>query len=285
MRNGIIALFSGSGIGLLIGVLLGLSVSPTVAVVIGVLASSLAILLGLNDSSFSNQKALRLGAFGYACVAGALFGIYVRTNNLMSPSLEKQKKIYTQIGYSEKEALEFISYKEFSIVNKDWVMKTQENPSNPDDTTAPEKSSYNESLVQKANTSVLFGSEIKRSECEDLEKARNEKDLRYFMNYFTTSGEIWKKIAANVKKDIDTNKQKEIILFVKDVLCKEKSTRTNSTEQAIVATANESMTAEEILKIYKNANGFWKRFALAVEVKVEKSYQKKTLLLVKKSLL
>ncbi len=70
MKDGLVAFYSGSGIGLAIGVMMGLAVSPTVGVIIGTLAAALAGLLGLNDGLFSNNKAIRVGSFGFALVIG-----------------------------------------------------------------------------------------------------------------------------------------------------------------------------------------------------------------------
>jgi hypothetical protein len=124
MKGNLIALYSGAGIGLLIliGVLMGLAVSPTVGIIIGALASSLAILLGLNDKHFSDAKAIRIGSFGFACVLGALMGIFIRTNSVLAPDVKAQFEKYLEVGFTNEQALDFIAYERFGILNKEWKM-------------------------------------------------------------------------------------------------------------------------------------------------------------------
>lgn len=78
-------LFSGTGIGLLLGTILGLAITPVVATVVGTLTSLLAIFLGLNERETPLRlpavNALRIGAFGFATIAGLLLGLYLRVNN------------------------------------------------------------------------------------------------------------------------------------------------------------------------------------------------------------
>ncbi|WP_138464524.1 hypothetical protein [Poseidonocella sp. HB161398] len=78
-------LFAGSGIGLLLGTVMGLSVTPVVATVVGVLATLLAAILGLDAKEGGTRlpavNALRIGAFGFAAVAGLALGLYARINN------------------------------------------------------------------------------------------------------------------------------------------------------------------------------------------------------------
>jgi len=122
MKGNWIAFYSGVGIGLLIGVLMGLAVSPTVGIIIGALASSLAILLGLNDAHFSDAKAIRIGSFGFACVLGALLGIFIRTNSLLAPDIKTQFQNYIDVGFTNEQALDFIAYERFGILNKEWKL-------------------------------------------------------------------------------------------------------------------------------------------------------------------
>jgi hypothetical protein len=109
------AFYGGGGIGLLFGVIMGTSITPTVATVLGALVAILSAVLGLNDSQFTHAKAVRIGSFGLACVLGAYIGLYVRSHNLLSPSLASLKAQYLEIGSSEKQALQFITYKEFGF--------------------------------------------------------------------------------------------------------------------------------------------------------------------------
>ena len=110
-----LSLYGGAGIGLLFGVIMGTSITPTVATMFGTLTTLLAAILGLNDAYFSNAKAVRVGSFGFACVIGAYMGLFVRTHNLLSPSLITLKDNYIAAGFSEEQALNFIAQKEFGM--------------------------------------------------------------------------------------------------------------------------------------------------------------------------
>ncbi len=77
--------FAGAGIGLLLGTVLGLSTTPVVALVVGALSSLLAVFLGLDGKQTTSRlpavNAIRIGAFGFATVAGLALGLHVRINN------------------------------------------------------------------------------------------------------------------------------------------------------------------------------------------------------------
>lgn len=103
-----ISVFSGASIGLMIGVLLGQSLSPVVGIFLGALGTALAALLGLNDAHFSTAKGLRIGSLGLAVLVGGTGGIYMRTHNLLSPSLEQQRDQLRALGYPEKDALRLL---------------------------------------------------------------------------------------------------------------------------------------------------------------------------------
>ena len=103
----ITAIINGAGVGLLLGALLGLSISPVVSGVIGTLSGLLAVLLGTSEKYMSQLKSVRIGAFGFFCVAGIMLGIHIRTNNAMLPDREKMMHDYTKVGFSKQEALDF----------------------------------------------------------------------------------------------------------------------------------------------------------------------------------
>ena len=103
--------FSGVGMGLLVGIIVGLSVSPVVKTILGALAGLLAAFLGLQDSFYSKQQeedatkvydrikmsSIRAGSFGLACAVGILFGVFVRTHDLLTITIKDQVK--NQIRY------------------------------------------------------------------------------------------------------------------------------------------------------------------------------------------
>ena len=78
-------MFSGAGLGLLLGTLLGLAITPVVTGVVGAITALLAIFLGLDGRDTPLRlpavNVLRIGAFGFATVAGLVLGLYLRVNN------------------------------------------------------------------------------------------------------------------------------------------------------------------------------------------------------------
>jgi hypothetical protein len=89
-------------------VLLALSVSPVVGIFVGALGTGLGALLGLSDTHFSTAKGLRIGAMGIALLVGTGGGLYIRTHNLLSPSLREQRDEYIALGYSQADALRLL---------------------------------------------------------------------------------------------------------------------------------------------------------------------------------
>lgn len=213
--NLVLALFSGSGIGLLIGVLMGISVTPTVAVIIGALASGLAVLLGLNDQHFNNAKAVRLGGFGFACVLGIYCGLYARTHQMLSPtaapppSLSEQKAEYVGIGFSDREALDFIAFERFKIKNPSWILVGE--PAGA--------AGGGESLAEKAKMTLLFGAEVDLDKCDELAGPQPDFDLLDVVDTFDIAGGVWRSLAFSVRDEIGAPAGVPLLLAARDAFC------------------------------------------------------------------
>ena len=118
--NIIAAIANGAGVGLLLGMLLGLAISPVVSGVIGTLSGLLAVLLGVKEEYITILKGIRVGAFGFFCVTGILWGMYIRTNNALLPSRIAMMEDYKKVGFTGQEARDFIAYREFNLVPSAW---------------------------------------------------------------------------------------------------------------------------------------------------------------------
>lgn len=124
-------IFAGLGIGLLVGLIVGLSVSPVVSIVLGALVSLLAAFLGLQENTAApdvstdakagnflsrmQMNSLKAGSFGFACIIGILLGLFIRTNDVFSPSLKQQIATYHQAGYDVDYARQLIIFEKFGI--------------------------------------------------------------------------------------------------------------------------------------------------------------------------
>jgi hypothetical protein len=105
--------FPGLGIGLLVGLLVGLSVSPVVSGVLTTLGGLLGAMLGLQSDGADGAASgiarfringLRIGMFGFACVAGVLAGLAIRVHDAFAIPLEQQVARWVAAGYSQEEA-------------------------------------------------------------------------------------------------------------------------------------------------------------------------------------
>lgn len=142
------SIYSGIGLGLLLGLIMGLSISPTVKVVIGALSALLGGLLGLehklgksdHQEHAAHVRNIKLGSFGFAVVAGILFGITVRTHNLFAPTLTEGIQSWVDAGYDSASARKYVLYEKLGI----------------DPITGEIKSESGE--IQRANTAALFKS-------------------------------------------------------------------------------------------------------------------------------
>lgn len=259
-----IAFFSGGGLGIAVGIFMGLATSPTVGVVIGAIASSLAIFLGFGDGEHSHIKSIRIGAFGIMAAIFALLGVYIRANNLLSPSLESLKAQYMELGFEEQEALDFIKFKEFGILQEGWRMAGG-------DSTA--------GANQQSGRSLLFSSgAVTRSDCEKFDF--NEfTSLKIILNNLSFLDESWKKMANEVQKQFsDEEEQRKILLFLSQFAC---DSRASELKCGDLSQLDDSSNNAQVLNTF-NALG-----AIGKEVTSQSaqfSDQKKVLLLLANTL-
>lgn len=122
-------ILSGIGMGLLLGIIMGLSVSEVVKVIMAALTALLGAFLGFDKRSFAGMAedeyrkekqntlftALRAGWFGIAVVAGLFFGMWIRTNEIFTPSVEKSVKKWTDAGYTPEYARKLVTFQRFAI--------------------------------------------------------------------------------------------------------------------------------------------------------------------------
>ena len=314
MKDNMISFYSGAGIGLLIGILMGLAVSPTVGVIIGALSSALAVLLGLNDKHFSPAKAIRIGSFGFACVLGALLGIFIRVNKLLAPDITAQFEAYKKIGYSDEQARDFIAYERFGILNKDWVIHQPNIPETTVDTvvsvenivaekgkndsqdkeetqkestSAREKTrpaptnTFNAPLAQVSSTVGLFSAEgPSESDCEELNEVNEESSLPYILQNFDLLEGFWPKLATTIGNELDEAHQKTTLLALKNCLCAEETVVFKDAECDQLTTLDKkTISTNALFKQFHKLGGPWKKLATTVKDKVPSSEQKKVLLI------
>jgi len=277
MNTNLISFYSGSGIGLLIGVLMGIAVSPTVGVIIGTLSSTLAVLLGLNDKHFSNAKAIRIGSFGFACVIGVFLGIFLRTHNVLSPSVKDMKEEYTNVKFTEKQALDFIAYKEFGILNKDWKMAASSG-----DTSSGKGKISTGNLAQIKHAGVLFAAHVNMDACDELINTDEQLSTEQVINNFKLTGGFWKNLAISAEKKLDVKDQKVILLAIMDETCSAESAKVKDSECVNLGDISEGTPLKNIIKSFSDVGGIWKALALRIDsLKLDDSTKIKSLILLK----
>lgn len=256
-----VAFYGGSGIGLLIGVLMGTTVTPTVSVIIGALASGLAVLLGLNDQYFNNAKAIRIGSFGFACVFGAYLGIYVRSHNLLSPdpppepTLADQKAEYLALGFSEREALDFIAFSEFGLRNPAWSVVGE-----------ARRGEASASLDAKRESSLLFGAEVDLDKCAELEGTRADFGLADVVNNFDIADGIWRTLAFAIRDEIGEPHGPALLLATRDAFCAGGGTGvTRVDDEDCKQLAEHASDDEDLMQQLVALDGAWRRLAAEVQ--------------------
>jgi hypothetical protein len=204
---------------------MGLAVSPTVGIIIGALASILAVLLGLNDSQFSDAKSIRIGSFGFACVLGAFLGIFVRTHNLLSPAPQDLMDTYTKLDFSEQEVRSFIAYKEFGILDKSWKMAdtviTSKGAESGDEG-GGSSTTVSGSLARSSHASVLFSADVNLSSCTNLEDLE-ELPATEIVNNFNLEKGVWREMAGLAQSNLGSEDTKKFLLTSRNSLCTESS--------------------------------------------------------------
>jgi len=120
---------SGIGMGLLLGIIMGLSVSEVVKVIMASLTALLGVFLGFEKRSFTGMDgeeykkdnhntlitALRSGSFGIAVVAGILFGMWIRTNEVFTISVKESVEQWTDAGYEPDYARKMVAFQRLGI--------------------------------------------------------------------------------------------------------------------------------------------------------------------------
>lgn len=125
--RGWIALLAGVSPGLLLGVLVGLAASPVVGSVVGGLVTLLATFLGLRETKGDEAalagrareddlRRLTLAGFGVACLGGLFWGLYLRTHEVLSPSVSEQVKRWTDASYDEQQARALVALRLVGLV-------------------------------------------------------------------------------------------------------------------------------------------------------------------------
>jgi len=157
---------------MLVGFLLGLSVAQVVGGVVASLAALLGAFLGLSGAQTSD-RAWRIGAFGFLCVAGVALGLAVRAGSLLSPSVAGNVAAWTAAGYPADQARSYVAFQRLGV--------------------KPETMTVSAPPAATAGSSALFASQT--SVCNQLETMPDQTQLRIMRH----EGGVWAGVAAAVE--------------------------------------------------------------------------------------
>lgn len=215
----LIQIFSGIGMGLLVGIIVGLSVSEVVSIILGALAALLAAFLGVQDHQSSKTEqvdttvinksimtGLRAGSFGISCVVAILFGIFLRTHNVLSveTSLKEQINVWTEAGYDTTEARQYVVYENLGILPKTMQITTNASVE----------------LKGKSGLSALFSNENDVNYCDLLSFKKNQNSVDMVIQaYRQTKQEELVNFANELENHFPKESQKFILLEMEKVFC------------------------------------------------------------------
>jgi hypothetical protein len=202
--------FPGLGIGLLVGLIVGMSVSPVVSIILGSLASLLAAFLGLQGGGESEaadetlfrrfrMNGLRMGSFGFACVAGILLGLFIRSQDVFSLPINKQVEKWTSAGYSDKEARQFVAFEKLGV--------------------KPDAKEIVASEIQKAHSSSLFTGASSENLCYELRSDRYDNDIKKILEAYRNTNKNLAALANDIEKNVPREQQLAFINSVWRVIC------------------------------------------------------------------
>ncbi len=202
-----IQIFSGLGLGLFVGTIVGLSVSPVVSTILGALASVLAAFLSLqggeatDEGWFSRLKmnGLRIGSFGLACVLGIFCGLFARSQDVFSSTLQEQIAKWTMAGYSKEEARQYVLYQKLGLV--------------------PEGRQVQLNEVQKAQSSSLFGELSAIDLCYELDPSRYDQEAQKILSAFRRQDHEKLTRLADQIQNLPAEQQTAVLTSVWEVLC------------------------------------------------------------------
>lgn len=199
---------AGLGLGLLLGLIAGLSVSPVVQTILGALVTVVAGFLTLQssavDTGFLNRvrmNELRIGCFGLACVAGIMLGLYARTHDSFGPSMKQQVARWTEAGYSQADALDFVAFQDLGIKPK-----------------GTEVAAVDER--QKQSQGVLFASALNKDDCQRSDPSQYKHDPKVVLDIFKGLGnDKLTTLAKQIQSSVPDHKQQALVDAAWDALC------------------------------------------------------------------
>lgn len=183
-------ILTGSALGLLIGLLVSLSVSPVVGTVVGALVALIAAFFGLrpgdggqpgNVPAAGTDHPWRIIAFSIAGLIAIALGLFIRTHDMLSPSIAAEVKRWTDAGYDVPVAQRLVALGRTGV-----------------DIAPPAGQSAAASAPPASDKSVLF--DTTESSC-GLLSGDAYGNTAAWIAALRTAGGLWPKVAASAAAD------------------------------------------------------------------------------------
>ncbi len=274
--------FNGLGVGLLLGLLLGLAVSPVVSGIIGTLSSLLVVLLGLNESYLSPVKSIRIGSFGLFCVIGILSGMYIRSHDTLAPPLKTLYAEYKAMGFSDKDAREFIAYQEFELIPENWTKvdtsKSESSKPSTEVTTEQKLLASSENMSAKKRKSVLYSSEVDAGKCYILESSNEKMSFNDIQMNFVVAGGTWKELANNLDPELPEKVRITTLLMIRDIFCDTKGSGIIKVKCESIQNIDAQTSLENIRISLSTSGEMWSKIVVNADKKIDTTFQKQVYL-------
>jgi hypothetical protein len=207
MKQDNIAVLSGAGLGILIGTCIGLSISEVVGVVLAALTSLLAAYFGLKppaeQSTPSRGQLIIVTSFSFSCVIAIFLSVYLRANNVLSPSSNEIMEDIRAVGFTETEAKKIFLFRQYGM-------------------SASGEQNISPSRLREAEHTVLFNADAVYNAFKELQRS-NFPSTEEQLNGFRIRQGKYKAFADTLSSNVkDEHDQQAILRATLNLLLQDK---------------------------------------------------------------
>jgi hypothetical protein len=200
---------------------------------------------------------------------------------------------YTNVGFSQQEARDFIAFREFGLAPAGWTGTTSsssasdssgESSSNSGETKSVSASNGQALTARKfvnpnetgaERKSLLYSSEIDASACYVLDNASISQPSSEIKNTFEEAGGTWKEMAQNLGAGVPDKVFAQALLTMRDCFCGSGASGVlKITNCETVSKINSSQSLDQIKKTLSASGQTWKTIADKIGKDIPAEYQK-----------
>jgi hypothetical protein len=236
LRDDVLA---GSGLGTFLGLVIGLSSSPVAGMIIAALGGVLASVVGLRTRDGpAGLRPVRVAALGLVGAGSMLIGLWLRTHDALSPSIDDEVQEWLAVGLPRHDALALTvgrrtgrTYEilvptaservaalvEAGFSKRAALRQLSAQPMSP--ATAPATQDGHDTSLRSPDTSgsVLFSDPVGDYFCAELEQKRYE--YKEELRIWKARDGAWER-AAGMIEELPTDKQSDALARVRALVCR-----------------------------------------------------------------